>query len=300
MRISDWSSDVCSSDLLIRPLPPPSAGATVLSAALFLPVAFEFEHGILAALGHQAQSARDFLIGLDLAAEVAAEAVLVELFVRRHVPQAAAVGADLVGEADAAEIAFIQTPEFELEVDEADADRGEHARPEVVDADRHVLDVVELFLAAPVKAGDMLLGDERVAQRVVLVAIFDQGAGKLRPLLDAEALRQRARRDVAHDHFDRHDLDLPDQLLAHVEAADEVVRHADIAEQGEDMLRDPVVEHALAIDRPALLRVERGRVVLEILDQRARFGAFVKDLGFAFVDLAAAGHGQDFLSEPNE
>src|SRR3546814_7006955 len=68
---------------------------------------------------------------------------------------------------------------------------------------------------------------------------------------------------------------------SHVEAADEVVRHADIAEQGEDMLRDPVVEHALAIDRPALLRVERGRVVLEILDQRARFGAFVKDLGFA-------------------
>src|SRR3546814_9969827 len=83
----------------------------------------------------------------------------------------------------------------------------------------------------------MLLGDERVAERVVLVAIFDQGAGKLRLLLDAEALRQRARRDVAHDHFDRHDLDLPDQLLAHVEAADEVVRHADIAEQGEDMLR---------------------------------------------------------------
>src|SRR3546814_11187080 len=68
---------------------------------------------MLAALGHQAQSARDFLIGLDLAAKVAAEAVLVELFVRRHVPQAAAVGADLVGEADAAEIASIQTPEFE-------------------------------------------------------------------------------------------------------------------------------------------------------------------------------------------
>src|SRR3546814_7775844 len=85
------------------------AGRVESSAALFLPVAFEVEHGILAALGHQAQSARDFLIGLDLAAEVAAEAVLVELFVRRHVPQAAAVGADLVGEDDAAEIAFIQT-----------------------------------------------------------------------------------------------------------------------------------------------------------------------------------------------
>src|SRR3546814_9220444 len=86
---------------------------------------------------------------------------------------------------------------------------------------------------------------------------------------------------------------LADQLFAHVEAADEMVRHADIAEQGEDMLGNAVVEHALAVDRPTLLRVEGGRVVLEILDQRARFGAFVEDLGFAFVNLAAAGHGQE-------
>ena len=34
-----------------------------------------------------------------------------------------------------------------------------------------------------------------------------------------------------------------------------------------------------------------SRIILEILDQRARFGAFVQDLRFAFVDLAATGHG---------
>ena len=61
-------------------------------------------------------------------------------------------------------------------------------------------------------------------------------------------------------------------------------------ERGEDMLGDAVVEHALAADRPALLRVERGRVVLEILDQRAGLGTLVEDLGLALVDLAAAGH----------
>src|SRR3546814_2740024 len=71
--------------------------------------------------------------------------------------------------------------------------------------------------------------------------------------------------------FRSHDLDLADQLFAHVEAADEMVRHADIAEQGEDMLGNAVVEHALAVDRPTLLRVEGGRVVLEIMEQRARF-----------------------------
>ena len=95
----------------------------------------------------------------------------------------------------------------------------------------------------------MLFCDERIAQRVVLVAIFDQRAGKLGALFDAEALRQRARGNITHDDFDRHDLDLADQLLAHVETADEMVRHADITEQREYMLRNPVVEYALAADR---------------------------------------------------
>ena len=54
--------------------------------------------------------------------------------------------------------------------------------------------------------------------------------------------------------------------------------------------RDAVVEHALAVDRAALLRVEGGGVVLEILDQRAGLGTLVEDLGLAFVDLAATGH----------
>ena len=62
------------------------------------------------------------------------------------------------------------------------------------------------------------------------------------------------------------------------------------SEQGEDMFRNTVIEHALAADRALLLRVERGGVVLEILDQRAGLGALVQDLGLAFVDLAAASH----------
>src|SRR3546814_3394671 len=99
--------------------------------ALFLAVRFEVEHRIVAALGHQAQPARDLLIGLDLAAQVAAEAILVELFIGDHVPQAAAVGADLVGEDDAAVIAVPDAPEFELEVDQEDADAGEQPRHEI-------------------------------------------------------------------------------------------------------------------------------------------------------------------------
>jgi hypothetical protein len=73
------------------------------------------------------------------------------------------------------------------------------------------------------------------------------------PFLDAEPLRKRARRRRCDHHLDRNDLDLADQLLAHVEPADEVGRDADRRERGEDMLGDAVVEHALAADRAALL-----------------------------------------------
>src|SRR5690606_35032898 len=82
-----------------------------------------------------------------------------------------------------------------------------------------------------------------------------------------------------------------DELLAHVEPADEVRRNADVREAQEDVLGDAVVDHPLAVDRALLLGVEGGRIILEILDQRARLGPFVEDLGLAFVNLAAAGHG---------
>jgi hypothetical protein len=69
-----------------------------------------------------------------------------------------------------------------------------------------------------------------------------------------------------------------------------VVRHADVVEPREYIFADAIVDNALALDRALLLGIEGGRIVLEILDQRARLGAFIKDLGLAFVDLAAAGH----------
>ena len=61
-------------------------------------------------------------------------------------------------------------------------------------------------------------------------------------------------------------------------------RHADLAEALEDVLGDAIVEHALAFDDGMLLRIERGRVILEMLDERAGLGAFVKHLGLALVN----------------
>jgi hypothetical protein len=138
--------------------------------------------------------------------------------------------------------------------------------------------------------GDVLLGHHRVAELIVLVVELDDRARQLRALLDAEALRQRAGGDVAHDHFQRNDLHLADQLLAHVEAPDEVGRNPDIVEVLEDVFGDPVVEDAFAFDDLVLLRIEGGRVVLEVLDQRSGLRPFVQDLRLAFINAATAAH----------
>jgi hypothetical protein len=69
-----------------------------------------------------------------------------------------------------------------------------------------------------------------------------------------------------------------------------VRRHADVVEVLEDVFGDAVVEHALAVDDLVLLGVERGRVVLEMLDQRSRLRPLVEDLRLALVDATAAVH----------
>src|SRR5262249_22278100 len=119
---------------------------------------------------------------------------------------------------------------------------------------------------------------------------LDDRARQLRALLEAEALRQRAGGDVAHHDFERDDLDLADQLLAHVEAADGMGRDPDIVQVLEDVLGDSLVDDALRFDDLLLLRIERGRIVLEVLDQRTRLGPFVEDLRLAFIDAATAAH----------
>ena len=50
------------------------------------------------------------------------------------------------------------------------------------------------------------------------------------------------------------------------------------------------IAFALALDHLVLLGIEGRGVVLEMLNQRARFGALVKDLRLAFIDAASAAH----------
>jgi hypothetical protein len=146
-----------------------------------------------------------------------------------HVPEAAAVRADLVREDDAAVVVLPDPAELELEVDEADADAGEQAAHEVVHAHRQSA-MSSSPPGSPAEAGDMLFrrSSDRRARRLVI--IFDDRSGELRSLPRSEPLRRLPARRCAPPPR-RHDLDLTDELLAHVEAADEVGRDADLAEQ---------------------------------------------------------------------
>src|ERR1700739_3942527 len=64
----------------------------------------------------------------------------------------------------------------------------------------------------------------------------------------------------------------------------------DIVEVLKQVLRNPVVEDALALDHLVFLGIERGRIVLEVLDQGTRLRTFVKDLRLAFINAAPPAH----------
>src|SRR5712664_2680613 len=66
--------------------------------------------------------------------------------------------------------------------------------------------------------------------------------------------------------------------------------HPDVVEVLKQVLRNPVVEDALALDHLMFLGIERGRIVLEVLDQGSRLRPFVENLGLAFVNAASTAH----------
>src|SRR2546423_1112757 len=85
--------------------------------------------GALRALAftHDAEALGDFGIGFHQAAEIAPEAVLVELLARLDIPQAARIRGDFVRHHDTHHLVFPQPSAFHLEVDQTDTDAEENA-----------------------------------------------------------------------------------------------------------------------------------------------------------------------------
>src|SRR5690349_2153758 len=86
-------------------------------------VAFDADSldAVRAVLKRRADSPSDFAVMLDHLAQVASEAILVELLARLRVPQPAAVGREFVAEHQLAVRIVERMAELELVVDEVDA-----------------------------------------------------------------------------------------------------------------------------------------------------------------------------------
>src|SRR5256712_3872596 len=128
--------------------------------------------------GRAADAPRRLVIGVLDAAEVAPEAILVELLARPLVPETAGVGADLVGEQDLAVVAA----ELELHVDQHDAALVEVLAQERVHVQRRLVDGRKLLRRGEPEEADVPVVDHRVVERVVLVEVLEEGlAGRLPP-----------------------------------------------------------------------------------------------------------------------
>ncbi len=240
--------------------------------------------------GQNAEAPGDFAVGVLNIAEIQAETVFIHFLAGFHVPQAAIIGADFVGQDDALHTVFEAAAEFQFEIHQADTKAGEQPAQEIIGAQRHEADVVDVLRGGPLEGEDVFFADQRVAQLVVFQEIFHQGLAERGALFHAVALGEAAGGVVPDDDFERDDLHGFHQLFAHVERADEMRGYADFGQPQHQAFGDAVVEHALAADGAAFLVIERGCVILEVLDQRAGLGAFEQLLGLAFVDGFAGGH----------
>src|SRR6478609_11406676 len=200
------------------------------------------------ALVHDPEAFGHFGIGFEQPAEIAAEAVLVELVVGLDVPQPAAVGRNLICDNDTHHVIFPESPGFHLEIDQANTDAKEKPGKKIVDADSKRHDVVDFLRRRPAECRDVLFRNHRIIELVVLVVELNDRPRQLRAFLNAEALRQGTCGDISYDDLEWNYLHLADQLLTHVETADEMRWDPDIVKVLEHIFRDSIVEDALTFD----------------------------------------------------
>ena len=131
----------------------------------------------------------------------------------------------------------------------------------------------------------MVLVDHRVAQLIVLVAVFQHGLLELRAFGQTEALGQRTGGDIAHNDFQRHDVNLLHQRLAVGNFFNVMRRDAVFLQHLHQEIRHAVVDDALAHNRALLEAVERGCVVLVVHQHNVRIVRRKNLLRLAFIEL---------------
>ena len=136
----------------------------------------------------------------------------------------------------------------------------------------------------------MIFVDHRIAKFVFLVAEFQDRARERCSLRKAQKAAKRTCRAVTDDNFQRNDLYFLDQHFTVIQGLDVMGNNAPRLKHLENFRRDFVINDALLVYGPLLGGIERGRVILEILDDKIGIVRRIKNFGFAFVDFVALFH----------
>lgn len=235
----------------------------------------------------------DFGVGFHDVAEVAAEAVFVHFFAGFEIPEAAAVGADFVGEDDLGWI-FGEAAEFEFEVDEAQVALGEEIAEDFVDFESGFAEEGEVVCGGEFEFADVVVVDEGVAEFIGFDAKFDDGLGELDAFFEAGAFAEAAGGEVADDDFDHEDVDFFDFDVGFVDLADEVGGDAFFFEEGVDEGADGVVEAAFVLELGFFLAVEGGGIVFELHAEYVGVLGGPEAFGFALVEWCHGFRSMDF------
>ena len=210
-----------------------------------------------------------------------------------HIPQAAIIGADFIGKNDLLAFIFLKAAEFQFEIHQTNTNAHEQPAEEIVDTESIHTDFIHLRRGRPAECKDMFFSDERIAERIIFIAIFDQRMTERFAFLHVETLGKAAGGNVTDDHFQRNNLHGFDELLAHVQRADKMGRNRHFMQTQHQVFGNSVVEHTLTVNHPFFHIVKCGSIILKMLDQRSGFRPLKQLLCFAFIDRFARGHVDD-------
>src|SRR5262249_15915745 len=136
-----------------------------------------------------APSMQDLPIRLLNSSQVLSEPILVHRITGGHIPEAASIWRNLISQNQLA----IVPPEFQLEIDEDHLAFTEEWLQHTIHFQRQALDLRHLFRSRQFHQANMVIGDERVTQCIVLVIPFHDCRFDRVAFFEAEALRHTSR-----------------------------------------------------------------------------------------------------------
>ena len=136
----------------------------------------------------------------------------------------------------------------------------------------------------------MAVVNHGIAQCIVLVAKFENGALEFRAFGETYAFCKRTRRNVADNNLKRNDADGFDRRFPVGKLFDKMSRNAFFFKHFHEIVRNAVVDNALARDCALLFAVKCGCIVLIVNDINTFDIGCVNLLCLAFVELLSLFH----------